>query len=51
MANQQRLNILVVDQEEEAQLQLKQVLSDQGYAVTCLSDPVRAPEEVRQNRF
>ena len=51
MANQQRLNVLVVDHEEEAQLQLKQVLSDQGYGVTCLSEPLRAPEEVRQNRF
>ena len=51
MANQQRLNVLVVDHEEEAQLQLKQVLSDQGYGVTCLSDPLSAPEEVRQNRF
>lgn len=51
MSNQQRLNVLVVDHEEEAQLQLKQVLSDQGYGVTCLSDPLSAPEEVRQNRF
>ena len=51
MANQQRLNVLVVDHEEEAQLQLKQVLSDQGYGVTCLSEPLSAPEEVRQNRF
>ena len=51
MANQQRLNVLVADHEEEARLQLKQVLSDQGYGVTCLSEPLRAPEEVRQNRF
>ena len=51
MANQQTLNILVVDQEEEAQLQLKELLSAQGYSVTCLSEPLRAPEEVRQNRF
>ena len=51
MANQQRLNILIVDGEEEAQIQLKEVLSEQGYGVTCLSEPRRAPEEVRQNRF
>jgi CheY-like chemotaxis protein len=36
MANQQRLNVLIVDREEEAQLQLKELLSEQGYGVTCL---------------
>ena len=51
MANQQKLNVLIVDREEEAQLQLKQLLSEQGYGVTCLSEPLRAPEEIRQNRF
>ncbi len=51
MANPQRLKVLIVDQEEEAQLQLKELLSEQGYGVTCLSDPRRAPDEVRQNRF
>jgi DNA-binding NtrC family response regulator len=51
MANQQRLNVLIVDREEESQLQLKELLSEQGYGVTCLSEPLRAPEEVRQNRF
>jgi DNA-binding NtrC family response regulator len=51
MANQQRLNVLIVDREEEAQLQLKELLSEQGYGVTCLSEPLRAPEEIRQNRF
>jgi len=51
MANQQRLNVLIVDREEEAQLQLKELLSEQGYGVTCLSEPLRLPDEVRQNRF
>jgi CheY-like chemotaxis protein len=51
MANPQRLNVLIVDREEEAQLQLKELLSEQGYGVTCLSEPLRVPEEVRQNRF
>ena len=51
MANQQRLNVLVVDAEEEAQLHLKELLTQQGYGVTCLSEPLRAPEEVRQNRY
>lgn len=51
MANQQRLNVLVVDQEEVTQLQLKELLSEQGFGVTCLGEPLRTPEEVRQNRF
>jgi len=51
MANQQTLNILVVDSEEEARVQLKDVLTEQGFGVTTLSEPLLAPEEVRQNRF
>jgi len=51
MANQQRLNVLVVDREQGTQLQLKELLSEQGYGVTCLSEPLEAPEEIRQNRF
>jgi DNA-binding NtrC family response regulator len=51
MANQQRLNVLVVDREEESLLQLKEILSQQGYGVTCLAESNRAPEEVRQNRY
>lgn len=51
MANQQRLNVLVVDQEENTQLQLKELLSEQGYGVTCLAEPERAAEEVRRSRF
>ena len=46
MANQQTLNILVVDSEEEARLQLKDVLTEQGFGVTTLSEPLRAPDEV-----
>jgi DNA-binding NtrC family response regulator len=51
MANQQRLNVLIVDREEESQVQLKELLSEQGYGVTCLSEPSRASAEVRENRF
>jgi len=51
MANQQRLNVLIVEREEESQLQLKELLSEQGYGVTCLSEPLHALEEIRQNRF
>ena len=51
MANQQTLNVLVVDSEEEARVQLKSVLTEQGFSVTTLSEPLLAAEEVRQNRF
>ncbi len=51
MANQQRLNVLIVDREEEAQVQLKELLSQQGYGVTALLEPSRAPEEIRQGTF
>lgn len=51
MGNQQRLDVLVVDPEEESQLQLKELLSSEGYAVTCLTEPSRAPEEIRHGRF
>jgi len=51
MPNQQRLNVLVVDHEEETQLQLKELLNQEGYGVTCLSESFRAAEEVRHNRF
>ncbi|HEB91521.1 MAG TPA: response regulator [Deltaproteobacteria bacterium] len=51
MANPQRLNVLIVDREEEAQVQLKELLSGQGYGVTALMEPQRAPEEIRRGRF
>jgi len=51
MSSPQRLNILVVDRDEDTTLQLKEVLSSEGYLVTALSEPVRAAEEVRNNRF
>lgn len=51
MGNQQRLNVLVVDRDEGTQLQLKEILTAEGYAVSGMADPLRAPDEVRQNRF
>ncbi len=51
MSNQQRLNILVVDPDEGTTLQLKELLTGDGYAVQALSDPTRASEEVRSNRY
>jgi DNA-binding NtrC family response regulator len=51
MASQQTLNVLVVDREMEAQQALKEALSGEGYGVVCLSDPMRAPEELRTHRI
>ena len=51
MANQQRLNVLVVDGDAETQIQLKELLTEQGYSANCISEAIRAPEEVRQNRY
>jgi len=51
MASQQRLNVLVVDSDAESQIQLKQLLTEQGYGVSCLAESARAAEEVRQSRF
>jgi DNA-binding NtrC family response regulator len=51
MASQQTLNVLVVDREMEAQQALKEILSTQGYGVVALTDPQRALDELRANRF
>ena len=51
MSNQQQLHVLVVDRDEESTLQLKETLSQDGYRVTTISDPIQAPDEIRNNRF
>ncbi|MEZ4332105.1 MAG: helix-turn-helix domain-containing protein [Myxococcota bacterium] len=51
MASPQNLNVLVVDREPHAQQVLKEVLSAEGWGVVCLTDPLRAPEELRASRF
>ncbi|MEE8581124.1 MAG: response regulator [Myxococcota bacterium] len=51
MESKQRLNVLVVDQDEESALTLKEFLAGQGYRVVTLADATRAPQEVRDNRF
>jgi DNA-binding NtrC family response regulator len=51
MTQPQRLNVLVVDPDEETNLQLKSMLADEGYQVSTLTDPVAAVEEVRNNRY
>ena len=51
MSQPQRLNILVVDPDEETNLQLKSILSEDGYRVNAITDPVGAADEVRNNRY
>lgn len=51
MAGKQRLNVLVVDQDEATNLELKDLLSTEGYQVTALSDPQQVVEEVKRGRF
>ncbi len=51
MSQTQRLNVLVVDPDEETNIQLKNVLSEEGYRVSALTDPAGAAEEVRSNRY
>lgn len=51
MSSQQQLNILVVDPDEGTTAQLKRILTADGYLVESLSDPGRASEEVRSNRY
>ena len=51
MGSKQRLNVLVVDRDEETSLQLKQFLTDAGYRVVILADSEQAPQEIRNNRF
>jgi DNA-binding response OmpR family regulator len=51
VAQQRRLNVLVIDRDEESQLELKELLSQQDFGVTGLSDPSRATAELRHEPF
>jgi DNA-binding NtrC family response regulator len=51
MSQPQRLNILVIDPDEETNIQLKSILSEEGYRVSAITDPAGAVEEVRANRY
>ena len=48
---QQRLNVLVIDNDEEATLALKDILAGDGYQVTVCADPSAGLEDVRSTRF
>ena len=51
MATKQRLDVLVVDGDEATTLELKDLLTEDGFQVHVLSDPTRAAEEVRRGRY
>lgn len=51
MATKQRLNVLVVDRDEATNLELKDLLTADGYQVHSLAEPTQVMEEVRQGRF
>jgi DNA-binding NtrC family response regulator len=51
MSQPQRLNILVVDPDEETNVKLKSILSEEGYRVSTLTDPAGAMQEIRVNRY
>jgi DNA-binding response OmpR family regulator len=51
MARPQRLNVLVVDRDPGTLLELKDLLSEEGYQVESLSEPDRVVEEVKNGRF
>ena len=51
MSQPQRLNILVIDPDEETNVQLKSILSEEGYRVNAITDAAGAVEEVRNNRY
>jgi two-component system OmpR family response regulator len=50
MAGKQRLNVLVVDRDEATVIELKDVLTEQGYQVHMLGDPDQVVEEVKRGR-
>jgi len=51
MATKQRLDVLVVDADEATTLELKDLLTEDGFQVHVLSDPSRVAEEVRRGRY
>jgi DNA-binding NtrC family response regulator len=50
MASKQRLNVLVVDRDEATVIELKDMLTEQGYQVHVLGDPDQVVEEVKRGR-
>ena len=51
MASKQRLNVLVVDRDEGSNVEVKDLLTAEGYQAQILNEPDRVLEEVKQGRF
>ena len=51
MAEKNRLNVLVVDPDEATVLDLKELLSEQGYRVSSNTDPNAVVEEIKHGTF
>ena len=51
MGAKQRLNVLVVDSDEATNIELKDVLTEQGYQVNVLTEPNQVVEEIKKGRF
>jgi len=51
MGAKQRLNVLVVDSDEATNIELKDVLTEQGYQTNVLTEPDQVIEEIKKGRF
>jgi len=51
MGAKQRLNVLVVDSDEATTIELKDVLTEQGYQANVLTEPDQVLEEIKKGRF
>jgi DNA-binding NtrC family response regulator len=51
MASKQQLNVLVVDHDEGSNVQIKDVLTTDGYQSEVLNDPEQVVESIKQGRY
>jgi len=51
MASKQQLNVLVVDHDEGSNVQIKDVLTTEGYQSEVLNDPEQVVESIKQGRY
>ncbi len=51
MASKQQLSVLVVDHDEGSNVQIKDVLTTEGYQAEVLNDPEQVVEAVKQGRY
>ncbi len=51
MASKQQLNVLVIDQDEGSNVQIKDVLTTEGYQTEVLNDSEQVVEAIKQGRY